>query len=84
MYNYSLRKAGGALIITNADGSTIEHDTATCCHCNGVWVVKPGSGTVRGWCTMCNDRHCGSEKCMTCVPFEKKLDMFEKGLIREL
>lgn len=84
MYSHTARKSGGTLIITNGDGTVNEHDTVTCCHCNNIWIVQHGSGTVRGWCTMCNARHCGSQKCMTCLPFEKKLDMFEKGLIGEL
>ena len=67
----------GYLIITSPDG-TLEADTLQCVHCNKHYIVKPGSGKRRGWCTLCSGTTCGSNLCNTCIPFEKKLDEFER------
>jgi len=67
----------GYLIITSPDG-TVEADTLQCVHCSKHYIVKPGSGKRRGWCTLCAGATCGSVSCATCIPFERKLDMFEQ------
>lgn len=84
MFQHTARKVGGVIISTDLDGNSHEQDTMQCCHCNNHWVVQPGSGTIRGFCTLCNARHCGSPGCMECLPFEKRMDMYEKGLIKFL
>jgi hypothetical protein len=66
----------GYLIITGPDG-TLERDTVQCAHCNKHYVVRPGSGKRRGWCTMCARATCGAQKCIPCIPFERQLDLFE-------
>ena len=67
----------GYLVITGPQG-TVERDTIQCCHCQAHYIVQPGSGKRRGWCTMCSAPTCGKPACAPCVPFEKKLDAFER------
>lgn len=59
-------------------GVTVEKDTLQCVHCNAHWNVEPGSGKRRGWCPQCKGPHCGGKNCWVCVPFEKKLERWEK------
>lgn len=66
----------GYMIITSPDG-TVERDTLQCCHCNKHYIVRPGSGKRRGWCTLCGQATCGAAACATCVPFERRLERFE-------
>jgi len=64
----------GYVRIDHPEGPAIERDTMQCVHCMKHWLVIPGSGRRRGWCTRCNGPVCGAEVCMTqCVPFEKKV-----------
>jgi len=70
------RQDGYVLIV--GPGGTVERDTLQCCHCNAHYIVRPGSGKRRGWCTMCSAPTCGKPKCAACIPFEKKLDAFER------
>lgn len=83
MFVHSARKANGWLFGFHSDGKTTEHDTVQCVHCGCHWVVKPGSGTERGWCTSCHGPHCGSRQCFTCKPLEKWLEEVEKQASRE-
>lgn len=53
--------------------------TAQCCHCGGMWEIRPGSGRIRGWCTKCQGPVCGPG-CAECVPHERQLDNMEAGL----
>jgi hypothetical protein len=55
-----------------------EYDTIQCKHCGGHWRWIQGSGRERGFCMRCMGPTCGQEKCeMTCVPFEKELEIME-------
>ena len=67
----------GYLLITGPEGTT-ERDGLQCCHCNAHYVVRPGSGKARGWCLMCSAPTCGKPGCVPCIPFEKKLEAFER------
>ncbi len=78
-----LRKPSGHIIITD-DTGTWQADTKQCCHCGTHWVVKHGSGEVRGFCQKCNASTCGAPACMKHMAFEKKLDLYEKGKITNL
>jgi hypothetical protein len=71
----SVRKPSGHIII---DGNVVA-DTLQCVHCNSHWIPIKGSGIKRGYCTHCNGVTCGSESCMQCMDFRKKLDLYEKG-----
>jgi len=68
----------GYAIITGEAGEVQEFDTFTCPHCNGVCIIRPGSGKQRGYCNMCGGPTCGRPNCMECVPFLKKLERHER------
>lgn len=70
---HTVKKPAGTIIIVG-DGPTIERDTLQCVHCMKHWVVQPGSGRRRGWCTRCNGPLCGAQECFTCVPFIAKVE----------
>jgi len=77
---HTATKAAGHVIITSADGSSIEQDTIQCVHCQRHWQVIPGSGRKRGFCRKCMGPTCGSVACdESCYPFEKRLDHVEIG-----
>lgn len=63
---------------SHPDQPLIERDTLQCKHCQVTWVVQPGSGNQRGWCTLCAGPTCGAAQCQSCVPFEKKLEALER------
>lgn len=84
MPEHSVIRPHGIVVVTDPDGKTIERDTLRCCHCQHVWVVVPGSGRRRGFCTRCMGPTCGNPKCDACVPIEKRLDLYEKGKIDRL
>lgn len=76
-------KGKGLLIFTPHDSDkVVEQHTVTCCHCNHIFYVRPGSGKERGWCFMCNASTCGDRRCDAalngCAPFEKKLEAYER------
>ncbi len=55
-----------------------EGDTAMCVHCQRHWIIKPGSGAVRGFCAKCNGVTCGKMKCENeCLPFARELELME-------
>ena len=65
--------ADGHLTITVPGERPIEADTRQCVHCSGHWVVRPGSGTVRGFCMNCNGPFCGPA-CAECRPVRRQID----------
>jgi hypothetical protein len=75
-----IRKPNGHIII---EGQEIA-DTLQCCHCGHHWIPVKGSGRTRGFCTKCNGVTCGRPECMECVPYEKRLDLYEKGKLKIL
>lgn len=70
---HTSRRALSDVIITDLEGNESQQELMHCCHCDKTWVLRPGSGRVRGWCTCCCQVTCGSKECDTCVPLEKKL-----------
>lgn len=85
MYKHSARKPDGCSIITDPSMSCAVHqDTVQCCHCDAHYAVDPGSGSTRGFCMSCMAPTCGGDACCTCIPFEKKLAMYERGDIASL
>lgn len=58
---------------------TDEHDSAQCCHCGHHFRVVRGSGKTRGYCQACNGVTCGAQDCFYHFPWEKRLDLYEKG-----
>jgi hypothetical protein len=71
----SARNPHGHIII---DGQQVA-DTLQCCHCGAHFVSVHGSGTQRGFCLRCTQVTCGGKACDPCVPFEKKVDEYERG-----
>ncbi|HSZ58591.1 MAG TPA: hypothetical protein VK797_23185 [Tepidisphaeraceae bacterium] len=79
MPDHSVLKPHGTIIVTDPDAGTIVKDCLRCCHCQAVWVVVRGSGKRRGFCTKCMGPTCGSDECMACNPWEKRLERIEAG-----
>lgn len=73
---FGWKNGKGAVII----GGEHKADTLQCVHCGCHWLPKPGSGTVRGWCSSCKGPVCGKEPCNTCIPFEASLEIQEGTL----
>lgn len=72
--------AGYGISIDRETGKTVdEHDSMQCCHCGHHFRVVPGSGKTRGFCMLCDGVTCGAPDCFEHFPFEKKLDLYEKG-----
>ena len=72
-----MARVGGYSVITGVWGEVEECDTFTCPHCNGVCFIRPGSGTQRSYCFRCSLPTCGKERCMSCIPFERKMEEME-------
>ena len=77
---HTASRPAGHVFETTPEGRLIEHDTLQCVHCGAHWVVRPGSGRVRGWCLKCCGPTCGQGRCDECIPVEKKLDQTEGGI----
>ena len=65
------------------DGNIVG-DTKQCVHCGGHFLSVRGSGKIRGWCLSCVGITCGGAECRQCIPFEKKLELYEKGQLKVL
>ena len=65
---YTSLKSSGYQITKSFDHdhTLAEGDTKQCCHCGCHWTIKPGSGTVRGYCYIHNDLTCGHPNCDVC------------------
>lgn len=75
------KHASGAIIV---DGMHVA-DTMQCVHCGHQWIPVKGSGKKRGFCLNCGGVTCGSHQCETkCESFEKKLDLYDKGKLKQL
>lgn len=75
----------GYQLVTSLESDRVldEHATVQCVHCGGHFPVRPGSGTVRGFCMSCGGLVCGPG-CAACVPAEVYLESLEKGVPPEL
>lgn len=76
----SVRNPKGTIFIDGRESA----DTMQCCHCGAHFVMERGSGKKRGWCMLCSDMTCGKKRCDECLPFEKRLELYEKGKIKIL
>lgn len=72
-------RPGGYGVTFGPDGLA-ETDTFTCCHCNVVVDVTPkmSPSDMGGWCGLCSKAVCKNCVGKECVPFEKKLEAWEK------
>ena len=72
MFNIGSSEKHSGYILNNG---SIVASTQQCVHCGNHEVIRPGSGTKRGWCNLCHGFLCGKYSCMiTCIPFAAKLD----------
>jgi len=78
MFGKVSKKVSGYVIITHPDYKH-ELETRQCVHCGKHWVYQPGSGRKRGFCLACHGITCGSRVCDEHIPFEKKVEDYEKG-----
>lgn len=75
-----MSSSNGYATITEPGGVTKEFDTLSCCHCNAVFMVKateiskPDPG---GFCRLCMAPICPQCIGKYCVPFMKRLDLYE-------
>jgi hypothetical protein len=53
-------------------------ETLQCCHCGRHFVVRRGSGRIRGWCAIEGKPTCGRPECVPCVPLEKRMLQMER------
>lgn len=65
-------RPSGAILL---DGQHVA-DTVQCVHCGGHFVMRKGSGTIRGWCLNCHGMICGPQ-CAVCTPMEQRLALME-------
>lgn len=74
-------RPGGVLIETGPDiNGEIHQDTKMCAHCQANWIVRPGSGKLRGICLCCGGDLCGKAVCMQgCVPWEQQMENLESN-----
>lgn len=77
MSEHAVHKPSGTIIITDLMGGVTTADTLQCVHCGKHWMVKPGSGRVRGYCFRCGGPICGP-CCVECVPYERQIEMLEE------
>lgn len=78
MFHSSARKPGGYATWSQPGSKVVEKDTLQCVHCGFTWFVEPGSGHLRGFCTMCNGPTCGHQNCMPCKPLMKRIEESER------
>lgn len=79
-----MRNPHGSALWTGGDGADLEMDSITCAHCNTVVFVKIDLSNA-GFCIKCMDHLCVT--CAdkgVCIPFEKRLEAFEKGITDRL
>ena len=78
-----LLRPHGNTILTPMEGGMVEGDTIQCVHCGSHGIFRPGApgATKLGWCEKCAGKTCGRPQCEPCLHKEKRLDLFEKGLI---
>lgn len=78
-----MRKPQGYATVTLDGVITEEQDTFTCKHCNGIVPVKPFQ-TDTDSCRVCDGHICPAcagelVRTLKCVPFEKRMDLAERG-----
>lgn len=67
-----------------------EADSLTCVHCNSVWWAKANdpqfNPNLGGWCRMCSGPICPKCDGKGCLPFLKKLELYEtrRDLFRQM
>ncbi len=78
----SMRKPHGNAIIIEPGMADRERDTFQCPHCGNHKRIK--AGTINdsiSHCRLCYQPHCGGPNCWECVPFEKKMEAYERRTV---
>ena len=86
-FNSKLRPAGYTIVTDRETGRVIvEADTRICVHCGmhftpkaTVWTPTAQARVKRGFCMRCNGPVCGLDRCLACIPRERRLDLAERG-----
>ena len=64
---HTASRPDATVIVTAMDtGQSSERDTLMCVHCGKHWIVQPGCGRRRNYCTYHNGPLCGAETCDYC------------------
>lgn len=71
-------RPSGTIIVDEVE---VAH-TLMCPHCNSHFIST--SHTVHDYCCNCAALTCGQQKCLRCVPFERRLELYEQGKIGRL
>ena len=75
----TMRIPHGNAIIIMPGAPDQERDTFQCVHCGRHRRIKAQNLSVRPeYCFMCDGPHCDTETCWVCVPFERKLEAYER------
>lgn len=83
MYEHSARKPSSVIVVSGEHDEML--DCVQCGHCGRHWQVMKGSGKTRGFCMKCMKPTCGNKECNDeCMPFEKRIELYEKGKIKVL
>ena len=89
-----MRRPQGYVYVSNVDdGKVLERDSITCCHCNRVVLVKPGTGGTVYWYPQLSGPPkeeagarcacCDAPVCLTChadgrcLPLMKRIEAME-------
>ena len=78
---HTATRPAGYAVAVGPDGKQ-EADTLQCGHCGGHFLVRPGSGKLRGHCYVCHKITCGPTCIIplgACVPQELLCENIEKG-----
>jgi len=75
---------GNAIIIMPGDKDK-ERDTFQCCHCGRHTRMKVTTASLsslnENYCRLCDQPHCGKGDCFVCIPFEKKMEAYERRTV---
>ena len=79
MAEFSSRRVSGHFTEVGWAGELVNGQTVSCVHCQHTWIVRKGSGRLRGFCQNCMGYVCGPA-CAACVHFERRVENIEAGL----
>jgi len=78
----TMRNPHGSSIIIHPGQADQERDTFLCVHCGRHRRIKAQNLSVRPeFCYMCDGPHCDTENCWVCVPFEKRMEAYERRTV---
>lgn len=87
--NTRLSSAGYISVTLHDSGKVDETEVRICVHCGLVIPMRKGLWTPlreqrkpirRGYCMRCDGPVCGLDRCVVCIPKEKRLDLAANGV----